>query len=321
MAQNISNVECISDIFGQSFLILATAVFLLESLVGFLLNLFVIFVFLRSKKWRTPTALLTIYLAECDLLIASISISLTTALLWKYPHNSIVYSAIAETVLGSLRFFSIATVVLISYDRKECVSRRLRPGMSINATKKSIISLLIFSILILILPLIPTMRQHASGEELQYCQNISLTNKSTSILYLLVYFLLCMVLLYNYHKVQTAARKRISALPAINMFQGIALRYWSHTNNNDFSSKAKNQQARVTKISRLVIFSVCILWAPYLILAVIQSVVTSSKNMRIAKICLLATGYLTHVTNPLLYALPSSYWRESVSSIVPCLRA
>ena len=279
----------------------------LEAIFGSLANLSVIIVFFKRGRWNGVTAVFMVNLAIIDIIICALMVPLSAAQVVLFPRYGIAFRVVHNSLLSGLRFASVATLVAISYERMESVTRPLR----IHATdaKKCLIVIWILTFPCCLLPIFALDSKLFSTD--RAC-NARL--EISQISDLLIFLIQCLILFYNYHSVQSAARNRAFNLP-IMIFKGtVALPEVSN-----LSMQLKNQKDKVIGLSRMIVSSVMLLWTPYLGVSCAKFFVGSWQSMEIASAVLLTIAYANHVLHPVLYAVPSSNWREAALQAFPFL--
>lgn len=279
----------------------------LEAIFGCLANLSVIIVFFKRGHWNGVTAVFMVNLAFIDILICTFMVPLSAAQVLLFPKYGIAFRIVHNSLLSGLRFASIATLVAISYERMESVTRPLR----IHATdaKKCLIVIWTLTFPSCLLPIFALDSRYFSID--RAC-NSKLEISQLGDLF--IFLILCLILFHNYHSVQSAAKNRAFNLP-IMVFKGtVALPEVS-----SLSMQLKNQKDKVISLSRMIVSSVMLLWTPYLGISFAKFFVGSWQDMEIASTVLLVIAYSNHVLHPVLYAVPSSNWREAAMQTFPFL--
>eukprot|EP00795_Rhopilema_esculentum_P005115 gene5115-235_t len=282
-------------------------IFILEALLGCLANLGVIVVYFKRGKWNGVTAMFMVNLAVTDVSMCLLMIPYSTVQLVMFPHTGVAFNIVHNALLSGLRFASIATLVAISYERMESVTRPLR----VHGTR---VKMTISVIWLLSIPcfLVPIFALNSkSFHETRIC-NAKL--QIFQLWDLIVFVILCIIMLCNYRSVQNAARSRTFALPIMIIKGTVAV-----PGVSNLSSQIKTQKDKVVNLSRLILSSVMLLWSPFLGLSFAKFFVGNTQELEIASVVLLAIGYSNHVLHPLLYAVPSSHWRKAAMQTFGCL--
>lgn len=280
---------------------------LIEAIFGSLASLCVIFVFFKRGRVSGVTALFMVNLAVADVLICVIMIPYSTAQILLFPRISVTSHIIHESLLSGLRFASIGTLVAISYDRMESITRPLR--IHVANTKGMIILIWMLSIPSFIIPIFAL-----KGTSFRIDRMCNAKMELYQLFNLIVFIIQCFALFYNYHSVQNAARNRATTLPIMILQRTVAVPEVS-----TLSAQLKHQKDKVVNLSRIIVTSVMLLWTPYLGVSFAKFFIGSSQSLEIASSVLLMIGYSNHVLHPILYAAPSSHWREAALKTFPFL--
>lgn len=293
--------------FESWFQVVIVTMLILEATFGCIANLSVIVVFFKRGRWNGVTAVYMVNLAIIDIIICAVMIPVSTAHVIHFPTHNVAFSIIQNSLLSGLRFASIATLVAISYERMESVTRPLR--VHATGVKKIIVLIWVMTIPCSLIPIYAVGSKSFDADRIcnAKLQVFQLTD-------LLIFLILCMILFYNYRSVQNAARNRAFNLP-IMVFKGtIAVPQVSN-----LSSQLKTQKDKVVNLSRMIVSSVMFLWTPYLGLSFAKFFSGSTQSTEVASIVLLMIAYSNHVLHPVLYAVPSSHWREAAMQAFPFL--
>lgn len=280
---------------------------LLEAVFGCLANLSVIIVFFKRGRWNGITAVYMANLALVDILICVIMIPMSAARVLTYPTQNTAFTIVHNSLLSGLRFVSIATLVAISHERMESVTRPLR----LHAVNVKRVLIVIWGLTVpcCLLPMFALQSKSFSIDRTcnAKLQLFQLTD-------LVIFLILCSILFYNYHTVQNAAKNRAFNLP-IMVFKGTV----AVPQVSSLSKQLNTQKDKVVHLSRMIVSSVLLLWTPYLGLSFAQFFTGSTQNIETASAVLLMIAYANHVLHPVLYAAPSSHWREAAMQTFPFL--
>jgi len=293
--------------FASWFQIFIVTMLMLEVILGCLANLSVIIVFFKRGRWNGVTAVFMVNLAIVDILICVLMIPLSAAQVLQFPQISIALSIVHDSLLSGLRFASVATLVAISYERMESVTRPLR--IHVTDVKKFLFGIWTLTIPCSLLPIIALKSKYFSMDRI--C-NAGL--QISQLGDLIIFLCLCLILFYNYHSVQNAAKNRAFNLPII-VFKGTVVM----PEVSSLSAQLRNQKDKVVSLSRMIVSSVMLLWTPYLGLSFVKFFIGSTQAMEVASTILLMIAYSNHVLHPILYAAPSSNWREAAMQTFPFL--
>ena len=293
--------------FSSWFQVVMVTMLILEAIFGCLANLSVIIVFFKRGRWNGVTAVFMVNLAFIDILICAIMVPLSAAQIVLFPRHNIALRIVHNSLLSGLRFTSVATLVAISYERMESVTRPLR----VHATNVRKCLLVVWG-LGLPCSILPIFALESRSFSMDRTCNARL--EVFQLGDLLIFLTLCLILFYNYHTVQTAARNRAFNLPVM-LFKGTA----ALPEVSSLSTQLKHQKDKVISLSRMIVSSVLLLWTPYLGLSFAKFFVGSSQDIEIASAVLLLVAYANHVLHPVLYAVPSSHWREAALQTFPFL--
>ena len=286
---------------------LIVTMLIIEAIFGCLANLSVIAVFFKRGRWNGVTAVFMVNLAVIDVVICVLTIPLSAVQVIIFPKHNLGLSILHNSLLSGLRFASVATLVAISYERMESVTRPLR--VRVIDVKKFLLAIWALTIPCFLLPIFALDLKSFSVDRI--C-NAKLQISQLSDL--IIFLILCLILFYNYHNVQNAAKNRAFNLPMMVFKGSVAL-----PGVSSLSSQLKNQKDKVVNLSRMIVSSVMLLWTPYLGLSFAEFFVGTSQNIEIASIVLLMIAYSNHVLHPVLYAVPSSHWREAAMKTFPFL--
>eukprot|EP00794_Sanderia_malayensis_P012657 gene12657-13957_t len=283
----------------------------LEILCGCVTNIGVLTIFFKQNKLTGITALFMVNLAITDLAMCCIMIPLSLSRLMLFPAINTVFHIMHESLLSGLRFISVATLTAISYDRMRSATRPLRVSSPSNA-KRIICGVWLISVPSFLLPIFTTNAHFFRKNRI--CSHQA---EIFRIWDLVGFIALCLAMLYNYRGVQCAAKHRAANLPFIFLQQSAPVAVPEVSNH--LSSQLNKQKKKVINLSRLIISSALLFWTPYLGLSCVSFFIGSSQTIEIVSLILLTIGYFNHVLHPVLYAMPSSKWREAAFKTFPLL--
>jgi len=301
----------IKDAFGLMF-----GMLFIVALLG---NLCVIFVFMGTKRLRTPSNLFIVNLAFSDLLMYTtqafpVFINTLYSSIWMYGELGCRVYAFVGAMFGTV---SICTMLIIGYDRYNVIVKgfngtKITQGMAIGLIAAS----WVYSIIICGMPFIGWGSYSLEGMFLN-CSYDYLSEDWNSVSFVLYayignYIIPVSCCIFFYSQIVMAVVKHEKALREQAKKMNVeSLRSGDHAEQ---SAELKIAKVAVTN----VMLWICI-WSPYATVVIIGPFGNRDLITPLFSQCPSCAAKLASIFNPIMFALSHPKYREALGEKFPCL--
>ncbi|XP_031564918.1 G-protein coupled receptor 22-like [Actinia tenebrosa] len=307
-------------IISNRFKIPLFCILVLELSVGFMSCASVIWIYWKKRHIRTAANFFITNLAVVDALISVFGISFTIARLGLFPLHSQLFCLSHEGITSALRNASVATLLLISYDRYESITNPFRLRINFKKAKRALFFLWLFAGISFTLPFIEYGVKKDNIHPLQSCVYFfSKTSSSYRIrlYYFPVFFIATIITLPCYWRISKAALSRIHHIQSIVVKTSLVIPMGPSLDRRRETTHLRQKEWKVAKMTGAIMCSVCILWFPYMIFTFILSFRTPNSTLAKLEYIFLVLGYLNCTLNPLLYAFTKQKFRNAFLRTLP----
>jgi len=310
-----------ADMVSEGFRITLFCIFGLEILFGFLSCLSVLLVYYNKKQIHTASNIFIANLALVDFCMSVAGIPLTSAKLGLAPDHSVIFCLCHEGLTSSLRNASIATLMLICYERYKSITCPFRPRITLEKGKTALTILWILSALTFTLPFFEYASKRGRYTGKFSCLDIFSDNEYNyfvRVYYFPWFFLASLATFSCYLRITQTALSRIK-IHSIVVKTSLVIPLGSTLEERANASRIRTKELRVAKVTGAIMCSVCILWFPYTIFTLIVYFVKPTKTLIELEYVFLMLGYFNCTLNPILYAYTKQKFRNAFAKTFPKL--
>lgn len=290
----------------------------LELLFGVASCSSVLWVYCSKRQARTAANMFIANLAVVDSCLCILGIPFTIARLGLFPLHTELFCLCHEGITSSLRNASIVTLLLICYDRYQSITSPFRLRLTFKKAKKALTCLWISCSFTFFLPFIEyAVHDYTTGDFI--CINFFSDTKTiyyVRLYYFPAFFIATLISLPCYWKISKAALSRIQ-IHSILVKTSLVIPIGSTLEERTNTTRLRQKEWRVAKMTGAIMCSVCILWLPYMIFTFVLCFMKPDSTLVKLEFIFLMIGYFNCAINPLLYAFTKQKFRIAFMKTLP----
>ncbi|XP_001629804.2 G-protein coupled receptor 22 [Nematostella vectensis] len=302
----------------KKFQIPVVCALVLELLFGMTSCFSVVYIYWKRRHVRSVANMLITNLATVDLATCCLGIPVTIARVIDFENNQVLFCLAHEGLTSALRNASIVTLLLICFDRYESIRNPFRRRLNFTKAQKSMLLLWIFAWMTFSVPFIEHGLRSTTPVTRSCTSMFTHGGYKFRTYYFPGFLLVTIISLPCYWKISQAALSRIH-IQAIVVRAAFLVKpaFQVSPEGENPAKNSRQREWRVAKMTGAIMFSVCVLWFPYMLLTFVISFLKPSLTLAKLEISFLILGYLNCTLDPLLYAFTKQKFRNAFWRTLP----